>query len=225
MRRFSLRRFSLRRFSLRRFSLRSLHCGAFTAEPSLRTLTVDLQRGNCPSRLPYWTGFPLCMWSHTQHSCQLSLFQRDSPKGLSLQRFEDFYCRPSKDLRISIVVPPTDVGYNNHNMEMYWPYNYGNVPTFDPQIPLFLNLPTNFFTDVSLLLVLAGWQLCIGLISKRVFPFFFCGWASWFLSLCMWKHGKSSPIVWKQETGDTFRSTRGTWTWSWQSVFPNGPNK
>ena len=50
-----MRRFSLRRFSLRRFSLRSLriHCGAFTAEPSLRTLTADLQRGNCPSRLPY----------------------------------------------------------------------------------------------------------------------------------------------------------------------------
>ena len=33
-----MRRFSLRRFSLRRFSLRSLHCGAFTAEPSLRSL-------------------------------------------------------------------------------------------------------------------------------------------------------------------------------------------
>ena len=35
----------MRRFSLRRFSLRSLRCGAFTAEPSLRTLTADLQRG------------------------------------------------------------------------------------------------------------------------------------------------------------------------------------
>ena len=30
---------------MRRFSLRSLRCGAFTAEPSLRTLTADLQRG------------------------------------------------------------------------------------------------------------------------------------------------------------------------------------
>ena len=35
----------MRRFSLRRFSLRSLRCGAFTAEPSLQTLTADLQRG------------------------------------------------------------------------------------------------------------------------------------------------------------------------------------
>ena len=42
---FSVRRFSVRRFSLRIFSLRSLRCGAFTAEPSLRTLTADLQRG------------------------------------------------------------------------------------------------------------------------------------------------------------------------------------
>ena len=58
---------------------------------------------------------------------------------------------PSKDLRISIVVPPMDVAI----MTIYGNVStlYGNVPTFDPQIPL-------FFTDVSLLLVLGGWQLC-----------------------------------------------------------------
>ena len=43
-------------------------------------------------------------------------------------------------MRISIVVPPTDVGYNDH----IWKCTHKS---------------TFFFTDVSLLLVLAGWQL------------------------------------------------------------------
>ena len=48
--------------------------------------------------------------------------------------------------------------YDDHNVLTL----YGNVPTFDPQIPL-------FFTDVSLLLVLAGWQLCVTCHMLRVF--------------------------------------------------------
>ena len=70
------------------------------------------------------------------HSRQLSLFQRDSSPFLRAV--------PPK---ISIVVPPTDIGYNDHIWKCI------DLISFDPQIPL-------FFTDVSLLLVLAGWQLC-----------------------------------------------------------------
>jgi hypothetical protein len=51
---------------------------------------------------------------------------------------------PSKDLRISIVVPPIDVGYNDHNIRKCIDLIIMEVP----------------YTDVSLLLVLAGWQLC-----------------------------------------------------------------
>ena len=46
---------------------------------------------------------------------------------------------PSKDSRISIVVPPTDVGYNGNVFTLY-----GNVPTFDPQIPLFYRYVPTF---------------------------------------------------------------------------------
>ena len=59
------------------------------------------------------------------HRCQLSLFQRDSLTFLRA-------VPPIKDLRISIVVPPT------WKCPYFWPTN----PTF-------------------LLLVLAGWQLCL----------------------------------------------------------------
>ena len=64
---------------------------------------------------------------------------------------------PSKDLRISIVVPPTDIGYNDR-----------------PYMEMSL-LPT-FFTDVSLLLlVLAGWQLCFR-VNFSGFSFIPNGW-------------------------------------------------
>ena len=77
-------------------------------------------------------------------------------KGLSSQRFE-----------ISIVVPPTDVGYNDHILSLY-----GNVPTFD-----------HFFTDVSLLLVLAGWQLWTSLHELR--PLYQCYQSLGFYPNCL----------------------------------------
>ena len=58
---------------------------------------------------------------------------------------------PSKDSKISIVVPPTNIGYNDH----IW-----KCIDFIWKCPYFLPTNPTFFTDVSLLLVLGGWQLC-----------------------------------------------------------------
>jgi hypothetical protein len=66
------------------------------------------------------------------HSCQLSLFQRDSPTFIRAV--------PPK---ISIVVPPTDVGYNDHirkSIDLIW-----KCPYFDPQIPLLLQMRPYFW--------------------------------------------------------------------------------
>ena len=64
-----MRRFSLRRFSLRRFSLRSLHCGAFTAEPSLRNLHCELSLRISSAEIVL-LGFHRVLTAHAWWLCQ-----------------------------------------------------------------------------------------------------------------------------------------------------------
>ena len=55
---------------------------------------------------------------------------------------------PSKDLRTSIVVSPTDVGYHDHIWNILT--LYGNVPTFDPEIaPFYICVPTFGFGGLA----------------------------------------------------------------------------